>query len=79
MEDRAAERPRSEGNRWSNVPYLLMAALVFLPLVHAADLELSEYIRLGFITAGLAYLWWPHNTSERTAVYLLAFALIFAL
>jgi hypothetical protein len=80
MEDKAAESPRTEeNNRRSNLPYLLMGALVFLPLVHAAGLILSEYIRLGFITAGLAYLWWQHNTSERTAVYLLAFALIFAL
>ena len=70
----------SEGNkRWFNSPYFLLGGLVILPTIHAASLSWSEYIRLGFVAAGLAYLWFRQNISERTAVYLFAATLIFSL
>ena len=80
MEDRPAEIRHTEANKKGiSVPYWLMGALLLLPLIHAGELLIGEYIRLGLITAGLAYLWLQNNTSERTAIYLLAFVLIFAL
>ena len=55
-----------------------MGMLALVPLIYGIDLTVSEYIRLGLITIGLAYLWW-RKTSEQMSVYLLALSFIFAL
>ncbi len=70
---------RGEFKNWmSSMPYIFMGMLALIPLIYATDLTVSEYIRLGLITVGLAYLWWK-KTSERMSVYLLALSFIFAL
>ena len=80
LEDRSAEVRHTETNeRGGNVSYWLMGALLLLPLIHAGGLGIGEYIRLGLITAGLAYLWLQNSASGRTGLSLLAFVLIFAL
>ena len=71
----AADPPRPLASRLSGWP---VGVVVLVPLLYAFELTWQEYLRLGLITAGLAYLWWG-RPSERISICLLAGALIFGL
>ena len=76
--DHALEANQAAPALPAHLPGWLLGLVVLVPLLYAFDLTWQEYLRLGLITAGLAYLWWGRS-SETASVYLLAGALIFGL